>query len=388
MSKDYNEMSTDELNKVAHQYRIQMNIHNAEQMALKYFMNSVYGAFSNQHFACFEQDVAETITRQGQHLIKFCDEQSNRYFHNYFGKDKELHKKLGITYFKPLLEDVDISSYVDTDSLFLRFDEIYNNTDFDGDIVNFIKKLNEVFLEKFYVKILDKYSLQYNTKNLQVFELEKIARKAIFLGKKKYVLDLAWKMNGSEYKEGEQLSIKGVEIIRADTPKFCKKYLKDIVKYILKEGDSLKIENLNSLIKGIKKEYMVKDIEEILYGKSVNNYDQYVLDDRKTIKTASGTPINVTASASYNFLMNQNPKLKTKYHLIKSGDKIKYYYTKSDKHSHVFGFIPGEFPIEIAPEIDRETMFVKTFINPINRFVEAVIKDELSPNLTIQKKLF
>lgn len=273
-------------------------------------------------------------------------------------------------------------------SIFLCFDEIYNLTDFEDNIIEFIKKLNELFLEEFFVKILDLYAKKFNSENHQLFELEKLARKAIFLGKKRYVLDIVWTMSGLSYKEGEKLTIKGVEIIRSDTPKFCKKHLKNMVNYILKESDNLDIENLVRMIKQLKKEYLLTDIEELSYGKSVNNYDKFILDDRKTLKLAKGTPINVSSSGVYNFLLNKNKKLKNKYHLIKSGDKIRYYYIKNNPNYNSFGFIPGEFPVEFAPDFNYDLMFIKTFIHPLNSFVEAILKRSIPDNLTIQKKLF
>lgn len=110
-------MTSDELEILVHQYRNQMNLHNAEQMALKYFMNSIYGVFSNVFFACYDKDVAETITTQGQDMINFCADQINRYFHNFFHKDKKIHEKLGITHCKKLDDDVDVVAYIDTDSV-------------------------------------------------------------------------------------------------------------------------------------------------------------------------------------------------------------------------------------------------------------------------------
>ena len=89
------------------------------------------------------------------------------------------------------------------------------------------------------------------------------------------------------------------------------------------------------------------------------------------------------AAGNFNYLINKN-KLKTKYELIHSGDKIKFYHTK-DKSCEVFGFKPGEFPIEIAPKIDIDKQFENTIINPINRIIVAVGLPALNPVLSYYK---
>ena len=40
-----------------------------EEQAIKLTMNSIYGAIGNAWFVCFNPDVAEAVTLQGQDLI-------------------------------------------------------------------------------------------------------------------------------------------------------------------------------------------------------------------------------------------------------------------------------------------------------------------------------
>lgn len=67
-----------------------------KQLALKIFLNSVYGACASQYFIGHNTDVAESITLQGQNLNHYSENCINRYFSGIFQKDAELHKKLGI----------------------------------------------------------------------------------------------------------------------------------------------------------------------------------------------------------------------------------------------------------------------------------------------------
>lgn len=76
------------------------------QMALKIFINSAYGAIGNQYFQCYNPDVAEAITLQGQDLLKNAIKHTNNYFKNIWHKDKELHSKMGITIKGQVVKDV------------------------------------------------------------------------------------------------------------------------------------------------------------------------------------------------------------------------------------------------------------------------------------------
>ena len=68
-----------------------------EEQAVKLTMNSIYGAIGNNWFVCFNTDVAEAVTLQGQDLIKYSEKILHKYFHEYWHVDKELHDKLELT---------------------------------------------------------------------------------------------------------------------------------------------------------------------------------------------------------------------------------------------------------------------------------------------------
>lgn len=86
------------------------------QMALKIFINSAYGAIGNQYFQCYNTDVAEAITTQGQDLLMYAINSINAYFKEKWHIDTELHDKLGIRVLHQLTGDA--VKYGDTDSIF------------------------------------------------------------------------------------------------------------------------------------------------------------------------------------------------------------------------------------------------------------------------------
>jgi hypothetical protein len=86
------------------------------EQAIKIFINSVYGASASPYFAGYNIRVAEAITLQGQEMDKFAIKIMNRYFQDFWYKDKEAHDAMGI---KGPVQKVtqDVVVYADTDSV-------------------------------------------------------------------------------------------------------------------------------------------------------------------------------------------------------------------------------------------------------------------------------
>ena len=81
-----NEMSEKELlEKIEELTSLKNELKNEEQ-AIKLTMNSIYGAIGNNWFACFNPEVAESVTLQGQDLIKHSEKIIDRYFHDFWHK--------------------------------------------------------------------------------------------------------------------------------------------------------------------------------------------------------------------------------------------------------------------------------------------------------------
>ena len=68
-----------------------------KQGAIKILINSIYGAFGNKWFYFYNPDIAQSITLQGQDLIKFSIKAVNFYFKERWHLDTELHEILGIS---------------------------------------------------------------------------------------------------------------------------------------------------------------------------------------------------------------------------------------------------------------------------------------------------
>lgn len=93
---DPNNCTVEELEEEVERLKNLGDFYETKQLALKKFINSVYGATASKYFIAHNTAVAESITLQGQDLNHYSENSVNAYFSGIFQNDTELHKKLGI----------------------------------------------------------------------------------------------------------------------------------------------------------------------------------------------------------------------------------------------------------------------------------------------------
>jgi DNA polymerase elongation subunit (family B) len=357
--------------------------YNYEQ-AVKLMLNSIYGAFGNPYFYFFNVDIAETITLQGKDAILYTEKLLNKYFREFWHKDTAAHKELGITVTGKVENPVGI--YIDTDSVYVKFEEIIKKSEgWQGDEKSFILKLYEVRLKDYIEKILQRYADDNNAENFLSFELESVAKNAIWLAKKKYMQNIVWKDPDIHYEDLSKISAKGFEIIQSSTPLFAREKLKDLLTYIF-SVEKLDMKEFANLLKNIKREFRLANVDQISFSKKVNNYQKYIVNDYESFEIASKCPIGVRAAGYHNYLLN-NSGLKGKYQPLGNGEKLKMYFS-TDKVCDVFAYSPGEHPYEFAPSVDYDTQFEKTILDPINRVITAMGFKGFNRNLIYTTSVF
>lgn len=370
------------------------NEYKNEEQSIKLVINSIYGGLGNQYFVAHNSDVAESVTLQGQDLLKYSDSVVNNYFLNEWHEDHETHRAMGIDGPVSRVKNP-VSVYGDTDSLYISFEEAISSCNWDKDPKDFILELNRTKLKSYLDAKFEEYANRWNTKNYQDFELENISEAGIWLAKKKYLLNVTWE-SGIDIESLTHLVYKGVELAQSSTPPFAREKLAEIVKYIFKKKKSLQLKDLVTLLKQVKSQFIVADPEVISMGRSVNDYRTYVLNDTTGLELKKGVPIQIRASACYNHALNnlKSGKYKGKYEMIRSGDKVKYYYAKKSAHSksewdaEVFAYLPGNYPYEFAPAIDYDMQFEKTIIDPVNRLADVLGLPAISSTLYMAAPLF
>lgn len=369
------------------QWKKEKNIFYNTEQAIKILLNSIYGCFGSEYFTFFKKDIAESITLQGQHLIRHSEKLLNRYFMEMWHKDTKLHEKIGVKIKEGAKVTKPVWIYTDTDSGYVAFDEpfsiIENLDDFDPKELVFLIVNNR--LQDFLNRVFQKYADDHNTENYQDFEMESLSRNAIWIAKKNYMLNLAWE-DGVDREDLSSIVVKGWDTVKSSTPSFCRKHLKELLIFIFSGNHTIDL--IQNKVKDIKKQFKLARIEEISKNVRINNYEKYLINDTTAVEFKSGAPFNLKAAYLHNYTIQQS-KYKNKYNLIASGDKVKLYAIKGvSAEINDFAYLPGYHPYEIAPEIDYEEQFNKTFLDPLNRVLNAMGLRELNSNLVFTKSLF
>lgn len=401
--------------------------YNTMQLATKIFINSVYGVFGTAFFNLADSDIAESITLQGQDLIKFSVNEINKYINEHWNTDYEGHKRIadrlkdifgdtfdydGFIYRAKsnLLKISSLQAYGDTDSAYITLQPLIDacniplEQQLEFDLAFYDEILASYMDEKF-----DNYANVYHCKNnLEKFELEKISRTIIMLAKKNYMCDVQWIDSGARFDPLEHITYTGFDVVKGTTTDYCREEMKNFVSYVFSVLNSGRKPTLGEIViklKDIKKRFILQNPNDISITKSISNYENFVFDDKskeiqyyefKMDEDENGNkvmtnkklpvPIHVRAAAVYNnMLFNKAKKYKSKYSFLKSGDKVRYYHIDQDK---VFGFVPDMFPLEFAPPIDIDTQFEKMLLSPLNRIVSALGYDEIPPTLAYTPGLF
>ena len=386
MINNYENLSVDEIKAEIYRLKKLSADYKNEEQGVKLTLNSIYGALGNAYFACFNPDVAESVTLQGQDLIKFAEKIINRYFHEMWHLDVELHEKIGVRNARPITADMVI--YVDTDSNYVNFGNVISSCDFDYEPLDLILKINENRLAAYLKNCLEIYAKKWKTENFQDFELETISRNAVFLGKKKYIVNLTYEAPGKHYDDLSHIKPTGIEIVQGGTPPFAREKLIFLLKHIFETGRNFDIRTFVKMLRAIKSEFKIQKPESISIGVGVNNIEKFILNDTVKFEVAKGCPMHVRAAGYHNYILN-NSKYKAKYSLIRSSEKIKYYFVavNNEQENNVFGYLNGSYPYEYAPPIDFDAQFNRTILDPINRFIEVMGYNPLSSNLLLVSAL-
>lgn len=328
---------------------------NMFQNVRKIQLNSAYGSLAQVGFRFFMYELASAITLSGQVVLRWVERKLN-----------EFMNKLLKT------NNIDYVLAADTDSIHLDFEgvvEKFKKTKPEAsrnEIVDFIDKLVErriqPYLDELYLELAE-YMNVYEQK--MHMKRENIVEVGVYLAKKKYIYNVM-DSEGVRYSE-PNLKVTGLELVKSNTPSFCRKKMKEACKIILEK----KQEDLIQFVEQTKIEFDKLPFEDIAYPQSVNHIEKYTDDAGHYIK---GTQIYARGAIIYNKIIKEKNLIK-KYEKIGDGDKIKYCYLKvpnplGENIISVPFSLPKEFGI--TEYVDYDTQFDKTFIKPVERITDAV----------------
>ena len=343
------------------------------QVIQKVLLNSMYGCLGLKNWRWYDVDNALAVTATGQQVIKFSSDMANHYYNKALGtKD-------------------DWVIYTDTDSTFLSALPIIekNFPDIDTDDEELMcSKISEVALN-----VQNFINESYNVMAKKMFNItkhrfdikqENIARRGIWITKKRYVQKIIWENGVTK----DDIDVKGLDVVRSDFPKAFKNFMKGI---------------LDDLLNGVDKEIVDKKIIEFRDGLSerpllevgkptgVKGIKKYSSSDKRIGTSEKGTPAHVKSAIYYNdFLKLKN--LDTVITPITDGEKIVWFYLKSNPLSLDMMALKGsDDPDEVVEFItkyfDYEKMFSKLLRKKILDFYEA-LKWESFENVNYKAQQF
>ena len=254
--------------------------------------------------------------------------------------------------------------------------------------LDFIHGVDHFRYGAYFKKCLEEYAESFGVENKEDFELERISESIISIAKKKYIQHILFE-DGIPFERLNYIFPKGVELVRSSTPAFARDKIVGIVKYLFTHPDTFNIKDLLKLVKQLRKEFELADIDDICMQSSVSNYEIKVLQDKTLpLQFVSGAHFAVKSAAHYNYLLIKNKEYQQKYEFIKSGTKIKYYCCKDKSITDMFAYIRGSYPIEFAPQIDYDEQFDKSILSPINSIIEPLGMPEITRRLSVVMDIF
>jgi DNA polymerase elongation subunit (family B) len=234
------------------------------------------------------------------------------------------------------------------------------------DPVKFLDKICSEHFEKVLEKSYATMASATNAyENRMEMEREVIADRGIWMAKKRYILNVH-NNEGVQYAE-PKLKMMGIEAIKSSTPQVVRDKFKEIFRVIV-EGTEV---DTQRYISDFKSHFKTLPPEDVSFPRGVSEVTKW--SDRKTT-FKKGTPIHVRGSLVYNKSIKDNALTK-RYETIKNGEKVKFCYTKMPNPlgQNVISF-PLNLPKELGMHkyIDYDTMFNKTFLDPLTPILDAV----------------
>lgn len=282
------------------------------------------------------------------------------------------------------------SSYVNMGPIVNSIEELKGKS--DKERCDFLIRFADEFWNGYFDKILTKYITSRHGKNFHVFELETIAKSGIWIGVKKRYAQAILCKDGRIYDE-PKIKIKGLEIAKSSYPACARRTLSELVNMLLLENDGDKdfIHKVNMKMMECKNLFETAPVDDISMAIKVSDYWKNVENDNDPsgLKLKKGISYNARALALYNWLINTKRLPGDNIY----GGKVKCYLikkkTRKEEDSY-FAYTAGSYPKwgpQYAP-IDRDTMFQKTVLEPINRILTKIGFQELHLDGSIEFSLF
>lgn len=254
----------------------------------------------------------------------------------------------------------------DTDSIFLDLSSLFDeNADLD-EVCEFADDVASEIMDKFPQFLGDIFNVPEERRGIIQTDREVVSDKSIFLGKKKYIMNVLDK----EGKRDRFTKIMGCEIIKTDTPIIVQDMLLELTKHIM-EGK--KLVEIDGIVASFRDRYYNASPLEIGVPTTMRNLDKYIEAMIANEKAGRDKLYKIPRHAKGCIFYNSKCSDGTE---IKGGSKVKLCYVNGDKTFDTLALpadltsIPDEFG---GIEVDYNRMWSKV-MDKINIYL-APLKD-------------
>lgn len=258
------------------------------QLVRKILLNSAYGALLNEHCRFYDKRIGQSVTLSGRQIVKHMMSQINETVEGVYTHEGNaiVYGDTDSCYFTayPTLKPQIVSGELEwtKETCIGLYDGIADqaNDSFPG------------FMEK---------AFHAPRKNGEIIKAgrELIGDRSIFITKKRYAINIFDKEGKRKDKEGALGDIKamGLDLKRADTPKYVQEFLMDVLEMVLQRGKMR--EDIIERIKEFKRVMVAQDSWTKGSPKSVNNLTKHTVAFEKTGKCGVG---HARAAINWNYL--------------------------------------------------------------------------------------
>jgi DNA polymerase elongation subunit (family B) len=257
------------------------------QLVRKILLNSAYGALLNEHCRFYDKRIGQSVTLSGRQIVKHMMSHINETIAGEYSHEGEA------------------IVYGDTDSCYFTAYPILNSQIANGEL-----EWNKETCIGLYDSIADQANESFPAfmerafhaprKNGAIIKAgrELIGDRAIFITKKRYAINIFDKEGKRKDVNGKNGDIKamGLDLKRADTPKYIQEFLMDVLTKVLAGEQRDKV---IEMVKNFKNKLSEQDSWTKGSPKSVNNLTKHTIEFEKTGKCGVG---HARAAINWNYL--------------------------------------------------------------------------------------
>jgi DNA polymerase elongation subunit (family B) len=261
------------------------------QLVRKILLNSAYGALLNEHCRFYDKRIGQSVTLSGRQIVKHMMSNINESVEGVYS-----HEGNAIVY-----GDTDSCYFTAYPTLKPQIDKgelVWDKELCIGLYDGIADQANESF-----PSFMEK-AFHAPRKNGEIIKAgrELIGDRAIFMVKKRYAINIFDKEGKRKDKDGQGGDIKamGLDLKRADTPKYVQEFLMNILQMVLQQGKGR--EDVIEAIKDFKRILSAQDSWTKGSPKGVNKLTYYGDLEANSKKGRENMPGHVRAALNYNYL--------------------------------------------------------------------------------------